>query len=141
MSTAQRDAYLDFVSRGELGEYAGGYAPRNAFIGPWQNRINLHLSQEVKVAGPVRVEVFADFINFGSWLSKDLFNYIDLLANPGNSNQIRVLGNAAYTADGLIRPTVALNSDGSISIPTGSQFLPNNGDSRWQIMAGVRLKF
>ncbi|HRE80416.1 MAG TPA: carboxypeptidase regulatory-like domain-containing protein [Opitutaceae bacterium] len=141
MTTAQRDAYLDYVSRGELGRYAGSYAPRNAFLGPWQNRLNLYLSQEVKVAGPVRVEVFANFINFGSWLSKDLFNYIETFANPGNSNQSRVLGNAAYNADGLIRPTVALNSDGSITIPTASQFLPNNGDSRWQIMAGVRLKF
>lgn len=141
MTVPQREAYLNYISSGELGAFAGSYAPRNAFIGPWQNRLNLHLSQEIKVAGPVRVEVFADFLNFGSWLNKDLFNYTETLGNPNNSNQSRVLGNASYNADGLVRPTVALNSDGSLTIPTASQFLPNNGDSRWQIMAGVRLKF
>jgi hypothetical protein len=141
MSSAQQTAYFDFIEKSGLSQYAGGYAPRNSFIGPWQNRLDLHFSQEVKVTGPVKVEVFADFVNFGSWLSKDLFNYVDTLGQGGNSNQIVVLGNAAYAADGLIRPSVTLNSDGTISIPTASQFLPNNGISRWSVQAGVRLKF
>ncbi|WP_438481754.1 TonB-dependent receptor [Oleiharenicola lentus] len=141
MTTAQRDAYLAYIGSSELAPYAGGYAPRNSFIGPWQNRLDLHVSQEVKVAGPVRVEIFADFINFGSWISNDIFNYVETLGNPNNSNQSVVLGNAAYGVDGRIRPSVALNPDGSIVIPTASQFLQNNGDSRWRVMAGVRLKF
>jgi hypothetical protein len=141
MTTAQRDAYLAFMRNGELAAYAGGYAPRNAFLAPWQNRLDLHVSQEIKVAGPVKVEVFADFINFGSFISDDIFNYVETLGQGGNSNQIRVLGSAAYGADGRIRPTITQNSDGSISLPTASQILPNNGDSRWRIQAGVRLKF
>jgi hypothetical protein len=176
LSNAQRDAYLDYMLRGELGEFANGYAPRNSFIGPWQNRLDLHISQEVKVVGPVKVELFADFINFGSWLSKDLFNYIDTLGSPGNSNQIVVLNNARYGADGRIQvsaynavfanpsnpgqrqtivqytdtPTGAVVSGVSYtqfvsrsdySIPTASQFLTNNGESRWRVQAGVRLKF
>ncbi len=141
MSTAQQDAYFAFMKNSGLDKYAGGHAPRNAFIGPWQNRLDLHLSQEVKVAGPVLMEVFADFINFGSWVSKDVFNYIDTLGSPNNSNQNVVLGNATYAADGRVRPTVALNTDGTITIPTGTQFLPNNDSSRWRVQAGVRLKF
>lgn len=141
MSAAQQSAYFAYIQSSGLGKYAGGYAPRNSFLGPWQNRLDLHVSQEVKVAGPVRVELFADFINFGSWLNDDIFNYIDTLGSPGNSNQNIVLGNAAYTATGLIRPTVTLNTDGTLVLPTASQFLPNNGDSRWRIQAGVRLKF
>jgi len=141
MTAAQRDAYIAFMQNSELSRYVGGYAPRNAFIGPWQNRLDLHLSQEVKVVGDVHVEVFADFINFGSWVNKDVFNYVETLGNPTNSNQLRVLGNATYGPDGRIRPSVSLDADGNIVFPTNSQFLPNNGDSRWRIQAGVRLKF
>lgn len=141
MSTAQRDAYLAYMQKGELSRYAGGHAPRNAFLGPWQNRLDLHLSQEVKVAGPARIEIFADFINFGNWLSKDLFNYVETLGNPGNSNQIVVLGGATYAADGRIRPTASVDGSGNLVIPTASQFLPNNGDSRWRVQGGVRVSF
>lgn len=141
MTSAQQSAYFAFINSSGLGKYAGGYAPRNAFIGPWQNRLDLHFSQEIRVAGPVHVELFADFINFGNWLSKDVFNYIETLGSPSNSNQLVVLGNATYAADGRLRPTVALNSDGTINIPTASQFLPNNGDSRWRVQSGIRLKF
>lgn len=176
MTSAQQDAYFAVINRSGLEKYAGSYAPRNSFLGPWQNRLDLHLSQEVKVAGPVKVEVFADFINFGSWLSKDLFNYVETLGNPGNSNQIVVLNNGRYAPDGRIqisaynavfanpanpqqRATIAQYTNTPVgatisgvaytqfvsradySIPAASQFLPNNGDSRWRIQAGVRLKF
>ncbi len=141
MNTATQTAYFAYLKSSGLDKYAGGYAPRNAFIGSWQNRLDLHFSQDVKVTGRVHVEAFMDFINFGSWISKSTFNYIEELGNPGNSNQIVVLGGATYGADGRIKPTASLNPDGTLVIPTASQFLPNNGDSRWRIQAGVRLKF
>ena len=142
MSSAQQTAYFAFLKASGLSNYAGAYAPRNAFIGPWQNRLDLHFSQEIKVTGPVRIELFADFVNFGSWLSKGLFNYVETLgATSTNSNQNRVLGNASYGADGRIIPTITLNADGTLSIPTNSQFLPNNADARWRIVAGARLRF
>jgi Carboxypeptidase regulatory-like domain len=142
MTTAQQDAYFAFINSSGLSKYAGGYAPRNSFIGAWQNRLDLHVSQEVKLLGSTQFEVFADFINFGNWISKDLFNYVETLnASSANSNQNRVLGNATYGADGRIIPTVVLNADNSINIPANSQFLPNNSDARWRIVAGARFKF
>lgn len=142
MTTAQQAAYFDFIESSGLDAYAGTYVPRNAFIGPWQNRLDLQVTQQVKVAGPVLVEVFADFINFGSWLSEDLFNYVETFGpSTTNSNQSRVLGNASYGADGRLTPTVSLNPDGSIVLPANSRLTPNNSDARWRIQAGVRLKF
>jgi hypothetical protein len=142
MSSDQQSAYFSFLKSSGLAKYAGGYAPRNSFTTAWQNRLDLHISQEVKVTGPVRVELFADFINFGSWLSRDLFNYVEEInTTTTNSNQLRALGNATYGADGRIKPTVSLNSDGSINFPSTSQIVPNNGDSKWRIVAGARLKF
>ena len=88
MNPATQTAYFAYLKTSGLDKYAGGYAPRNSFIGPWQNRLDLHFSQDVKVTGPVHAEVFADFINFGSWISKDVFNYVETLGSPGNSNQV-----------------------------------------------------
>jgi hypothetical protein len=142
MSSAQQNAYFAYINASGLSKYAGGYAPRNSFIGPWQNRLDLQLAQEIKIRGQARLELFADFINFGSWLNKDLFNYVENLALQGtNSNQIVTLGNASYGTDGRIRPTVSLNPEGSVVIPLNRQFQINNGDSRWRIQAGARLKF
>jgi hypothetical protein len=146
MTSAQQAAYFAFIKSSGLSKYAGSYAPRNAFIGPWQNRLDLHLSQEVRTYGRSSIEVFADFINFGNWLSKGLFNYVEEInANTSNSNQNRVLGTALYGADGRIIPTfgtvLSLDANGNLVLPSASQILPNNGDSRWRIVAGVRLKF
>lgn len=141
MTSAQQNAYFAFLNSSGLSKYAGGYAPRNAFFAPWQNRLDLHVSQQVKVAGPVEVELFADFINFGSWMNKKWFNYVETLGSPSNSNQNRVLGSATYNADGKLVPTISLNPDGSVVLPAASQFLPSNSDARWRIQGGARIRF
>ena len=142
MSTAQSDAYFSFLNKSGLSKYAGGYAPRNAFTSAFQNRLDLHVSQEIHTKWGVNTELFADFINFGNWISKATFNYIEEInASTANSNQNRQLGSATYAADGRLKPTVTLNSDGTINFPSASTFVPNSGDSRWRIVAGIRVKF
>ncbi|HWA87467.1 MAG TPA: hypothetical protein VG710_14660, partial [Opitutus sp.] len=146
MTAAQRDAYIAFIQSSGLAKYAGGYAPRNASLTPWQNRLDLNLRQEIPVASlfgtHVRLEAFLDFLNFGSWLDKHLFNYVEEL-NTGTTfgGLTRVLGNASYTAAGLIKPTATFASDGSISLPASSLIVVNNTDTRWRIQGGVSLKF
>ncbi len=142
MNSTQQDAYFAFLKSSGLDKYAGGYAPRNAFTTAWQNRLDLHFSQEMKAYKNASIELFADFINFGSWFSKDLFNYVETINATGtNSNQNRALGSATYGPDGRIRPTVTLNADGSINFPSASSIVPSNGDARWRVLAGARLKF
>ena len=148
LNTGERDAYFRFIEESGLEKYAGSYAPRNAFTTAWQNRLDLRFSQEVRVAGPVVVELFADFLNFGSWLNEDIFNYIETInTSTTNSNQFRALGTAAYTTTGLIRPTLTsvggstLDSKGNLQFASGSQIQANNADSKWRVQAGVRVKF
>ena len=139
---AQSDAYFAYLNSSGLSKYGGGYAPRNGFFTPWQNRLDLRFVQELPTYKSVKVELFADFMNFGSWISKNLFNYIEQInASTTNSSQIRALGAATYSATGLVKPTVTLNSDGSVNFPAGSQIVIHNNDSRWKIQGGVRLKF
>jgi hypothetical protein len=142
MTATAQQSYLAFMGSSGLGAFAGGYAPRNAFFTPWQNRLDLHVSQEIKTVGPVKIELFADFINFGSWFSKGMFNYVEELnTSTTNSSQQRVLGAATYTATGQIKPTATLNADNTINFASSSLILPNNGDSRWRIQAGASIKF
>ena len=118
MSQAQQDAYFAYINSSGLSKFAGSYAPKNSFFTPWQNRLDLSFHQELPVWRTVKVEVFVDFLNFGSWLSKGLFNYVEEInGSTTNSSQLRALGSATYNATGQVKPTVALNPDGSITSP------------------------
>ncbi len=142
MNATQQTAYFAFLKSSGLSKFAGGYAPRNAFLGPWQNRLDLHLSQEVPIYKPFKTEFFMDFINFGSWISRGLFNYVDEInTSTSNGGQTRTLGTASLTAAGLIKPGVTLDANNNVSLASSSLVVPNNGDSRWKVQAGIRLKF
>jgi len=134
MTTEQRDAFLAYVRGSELSGFAGGIAPKNAFLEPWVNRLDLKFIQEVPLAGPVRLQLFLDFVNFGSFLSKKMFGYTEVAPFIQNGVfRTRTLTNAtSYGPDGRIRPTFT-------SLPAG--FNIDNGMSRWRIQLGAKLTF
>jgi hypothetical protein len=139
LSTAQVDAYMSAIYKTGLGGFAGGYAPRNAFRLPWQNRLDLRISQKIPIHKPVDMEIFADFINFGYWISHDFFGYVEELGNNNGVYARRLLGTASYASDGRIRPGgVTLDSNGNFS-PADATINPLA--SRWRIQVGARLRF
>ena len=146
MTPDQQNGYFRFLSSNGLAKYAGGSAPRNAFLGPWQNKLDLSFRQEVplySVRGKnIKMEFFLDFLNFGSWLSKSIFNYVEEI-NTGTTfgGLTRVLGNATYNATGQIKPTFTADSFSNVALPASSLITVNNGDTRWRIQGGVKLKF
>jgi hypothetical protein len=80
-------------------------------------------------------EVFMDFTNFGSFVSRKLFNYHERTTLvESDTFWRRSLGTATYDATGRIQlaPNNALT-------PTG--FVYDNPQSRWRIQVGARLKF
>ena len=133
MPTAQRDAFLAYVRGSELSGFAGGIAPKNAFLEPWVNRLDLKFVQEVPLAGPLRLQLFFDFVNFGSFLSKKMFGYTEVAPFIQNGVfRTRTLTNStSYGADGRIRPTLNLVAGFNI----------DNGMSRWRIQLGAKLTF
>ena len=143
-SSAQQDAYFNYLNKSGLAKYAGGYAPKNSFFMPWQNRLDLRFVHEMSMPRyhNVKLELFADFINFGSWLDKNLFNYIETINASGtNGSQQIQFGNASYNTAGLVKPTVTLNADNSVFFSSSSIIQINNSDSRWRIQTGARIKF
>jgi hypothetical protein len=146
MSAANQTGYFAFLASNGLTKYAGGYVPRDAMIGPWQNRLDLNFRQEIPVISRwgkhVKLELFLDFLNFGSWLNKKMFNYIEEI-NTGTTfgGLSRVLGNASYNAAGQLVPTFTADANGNVVLPASSLLTVNNGDSRWRIQGGIKLKF
>lgn len=139
LSGAQAAAYMAFIERGELGKYKGTYAPRNSFTLPWQNRLDIRISQKIPIYHPAELELFADFINFGYWISRDVFGYVEELGNNNGVYARRLLGTATYASDGRLRPAgVTLDSAGNFA-PADSTINPLA--SRWRIQVGARLRF
>jgi hypothetical protein len=143
LNAAQLAGYLRVFDDNNLSRYAGSYAPKNAFVQPWQNRLDLRLQQEIPAIKSLKVKLFADFINFGSWLSKDLFNYIETLPVPTNTGLVRQIPNASYTAAGKIQvnPTGTFDASNNVIVPSNSAIAVNNGDSRWKIQIGAKIEF
>ena len=134
MPAGQRDAFLEYIRTSELSAYAGGIAPKNAFLEPWVNRLDLKFIQDVPIAGPARLQLFFDFINLGSFISKSKFGYVELspFLNSGTFRTRTLTTGTSYGPDGRIRPLFAA--------PPGG-FAIDNGMSRWRIQLGAKLTF
>ncbi len=132
LSATQTATYFEHLVNTGLSQYGGGIAPKNGSQEPWTNRLDLKFSHTLPLAWRSEVELFFDFINFGSFLSKDVFGYYEEASSQSNDVfRRRFLGGASYGPDGRIRPTVAAPSNVVI----------DNGQSRWRIQLGARVKF
>ncbi len=133
MNAAQQAAYFDFLASSGLNKFAGTYAPRNAFLQPWINQLDLKITQKLPIYKPVEVELFFDFINFGFWLSRQHFGDVKLLTNSNNAVYYRrVMGNASYNAAGQVVPTYT-------AAPAG--VVIDNTASRWRVQFGAAIRF
>jgi hypothetical protein len=145
MTTAQQNTYFAFISQDkDLVRFAGSYAPRNVDTTAWQNRLDLSFVQEIPAYKKVKLELRLDFLNFGYWLKKSLFNsYIEEInTSTTNGGQTRALGSATYTSTGQIKPTITTDPiTGNIIFGSTSTIVANNGDSRWKIQGSIALKF
>jgi outer membrane receptor protein involved in Fe transport len=133
LTAAQQTALFSFLNSSGLSKYAGGYAPKNAFYQPWVNSLSLRLVQSIPLhLKKSKLDLILDFTNFGSFLSKSLFN--DVLRAPSSVNDVfdrRLVGNATITSTGLIKPTSFAPSD----------FLIDDVMSRWRIQLEAKLSF
>ncbi len=131
---AQQDAMFAFFQSSGLNKFAGDHAPKNSFYQPWVNRLDLKFKQDIPLHyRKAKLSLELDFTNFGTFLSKSLFNYVERA--PSTVNDVfdrRLLGNATIdNTTGKIRVTTFQTSD----------FLIDNTQSRWRIQVGAKLTF
>jgi hypothetical protein len=136
MSTTVAQQIVNYADNSMLTPFKGGIVPRYGLTMPWVNRLDLHLAQEIPIYKPAYFEVFADFVNFGSWFSKRIFGYMETIQGTGDNDLFAntSFGSATYLATGQL-------------VMTGSSFTrpveptPDNNQTRWRIQLGGRLKF
>ncbi len=135
MTPAQTDAMFAYLQGTGLSKYAGGYAPKNTFYEPWQNRLDLSLKQEIPLHWNARMKLFLDFVNFGTFLSKSLFNYSErTLLNSNDTFDHIAFGSAT------IDPATGKIKMSSFATPTGTMVVDNQA-SRWRIQVGAAIEF
>lgn len=135
MTSAQQTAFFAFLDSSGLSKYAGQIVPKNSFTEPWVNKLDLKLVQDIPVRGHAKLQLFFDFVNFGSFISKKTFGYVE--TSPFIQNDVfrtrTLTATTAYNAgDGKIRPTYT-------TTPAG--FNIDNGMSRWRIQLGAKVLF
>ncbi len=136
MTSAQQTQFFTFLDNSGLSKYAGQkFVPKNTFHEPWLNRLDLNFRQDLPVHGPFKAQLAFDFINFGSFISKDTFGYTEVA--PFTSNDVfrtrTLTTTTAYNnATGQIKPTYTAD-------PAG--FNIDNLQSRWRIQLSAKIMF
>jgi Carboxypeptidase regulatory-like domain/TonB dependent receptor len=143
MSDADSQKYLAFFKSSGLAQFAGGYAPKNAFVQPWVNKLDLHFSQIVPLHFKTsQLEVFFDWTNFGSFINRHLFNYYEeAFRNTNDVFRRQFIGSAVYGTDGRIIPQKSSATAATFTAFNPDAFTYDNTQSRWRIAFGARLKF
>ena len=136
-NTAERDAFFAFVNSSSLQKYAGKNAPRNSETSPWNQTLDIRISQEIQIWGKVKSELFVNLINFGnlfndSWglLEEVPFSYRRAVAAPASYNPA---GNGGKGSWGY-----TFNSGTLDGVPVTANDFPV---SRWQVQVGMRVRF
>jgi hypothetical protein len=136
-NTGERDAFFAFVNSTTLSKYLGRNAPRNSETSPWTQTLDVKITQEIPISKRVKAEVFANLLNLGNVLNDQWgqleevpFSFRRAVAAPTSYNPAGNggLGSWAYTFSGL-------TLDG---VPVTANDTPI---SRWQIQAGMRIRF
>lgn len=143
MADADVQKYLAFFASSGLSRFAGGHAPKNAFVQPWVNKLDLHFSQIVPLHfKDTELEVFFDWTNFGSFLSRHLFNYYEeAFRNTNDVFRRQFVGPAVYGTDGRIIPQKSSATAATFTAFNPDAFTYDNTQSRWRIQFGARLRF
>ena len=124
-----------FIARDSyLSRHRGQYAERNGPRTPWNHRVDLRVAQEVNLDGgatPRSVELTFDIVNFGNLLRNSWGKYY-FVPNLNNQNVYPI----AYRSGRAVGATPSFSYD-----PIGTPYQTDDFQSRWQMQAGVRLRF
>ena len=128
-SAAVAEAVMAHVNSTGLSAYKGGHVPRNAFNSPWYSRLDLRVTQDIRVFKDHKVIVYLDLLN--------LLNMIDddkgIVREYGYNNSRQII------VDGV-------TSTGQFEIsgvdPDDNLWIQNNdAQSAWNINLGFKYEF
>lgn len=133
------DALNAFIeSEPSLRDARGSIVKRNAARAPWQNRLDLNLTQQVKTISGQRVEFTANLLNVLN-LINDEWGVIYFTSN----DNYQLLNFSGYDASGkpIVSYTPLSDSNGDGEVDRLDLFQRASLASRWQLQLGVRYVF
>ncbi len=132
----QRQAFEDFINNNGLDKYRGQITPRNEFLLPWLNRVDVRISQNLftdMVQKGDKIAISLDVLNFGNLLNSDW---------GIQENNVSSYGAAVLGRSGGLSPDPSFNllRDGQnlVSSPfrqSSSRF------TTWSAMLGFKYSF
>ncbi len=132
------EAYVSGVK--VLNDARGGYVGRNAGLGPWLNRFDFRLLQDIFTnIGKNRhtLQLSVDVLNIGNLLNKNWGVQQTLIAGANN-----VLRRASVSGEGV--PTFTMNTvsvDNKTVLPTTPFRYETSTAATWSMQVGVRYSF
>lgn len=131
----QRAAFDEFVSANGLEGYRGQILPRNEFLLPWLNRVDVRLAQnlfsDMTMKGD-KLQMTLDIVNFGNLLNSEW----------GIADQIFSNGRAVMQRSGALspNPNFQMLRDGNqlVTSPTRAQ---SSRFTTWSATLGFRYEF
>jgi len=136
-STTERDAFFAFIQTNNLKNYMGTHPSRNSEVSPWTQTLDLKLTQEIPVWKSVKTELFLNVLNLGNMIDKSWGQTEEVPFSYRRSTGVATTYTpTANNGQGQWNYTFAQsNVDG---VPVVANDTPI---SRWQVQAGMRIKF
>ncbi|MBI2511405.1 MAG: TonB-dependent receptor [Opitutae bacterium] len=131
-STTERDNFFAFVESTTLAKYKGGHAPRNSETSPWLQTVDLKFTQTLPIYKKVRAELYLNVLNFANLLN-DKWGIQEEVPFSYRRAVAGATYNAATNSWAYTFNNTTLNT-----VPTTVDDTPV---SRWQVLAGMRIKF
>jgi len=133
---ADKDAFFAYLAtNNDLRRYAGQIVPRNSERSSFVHRVDLHLKQQIPLWGKLRGEFTLDFINI-----TNLFNSSWGEVWQYNSPYVLAIARGYYDErTGQYQFQMPRDKNGNIVLPKGQTL--RSTASRWQIQAGIKVKF
>lgn len=132
-NATERDNFFAFVRSSSLSGYAGSVVPRNSETSLWVQTIDLKVTQVVPLYRNLQAEIFANLLNLGNLLN----SHWGLLQELPFSYKRAVAG---ATYDAAANQYIYTFTPSTLNlVPTTAD--GTSGNSRWQLQAGMRIRF
>jgi len=124
-AATSRQLFKDWIaSDSYASKHRGQYAERNSQLTPWENEIDLHLSQNVYALKDTKFELTFDILNFANLLNKEWGASYD---NAYNLSPLTFAGFA--------------NNQTTFYYNTNNKPTASNVNSRWHMQVGLKVTF
>ncbi len=136
-SSVERDAFFAFAANTNLAKYAGTNAPRNSEASPWMQTVDLKFTQQIPLyRDRLRAELYVNVLNFANFFNRKWGIQEEVPFSYKRAVVGAVFNGAGNGGAG--QWVYTYNSSTFDAVPITAN---DTQVSRWQVQAGMRVRF